>query len=85
MDRWNHRIVEGFTKFLTEKQYPENLSKDEKRNYRKRAKDFIVVDGKLHYKCKKGGQTRVAISSEEDKKRFFKVMFLSASKVQSKT
>ena len=75
MDRWNERIVEGITKFLTEKQYPENLSKDEKRNYRKRAQDFIVLQGKLHYKCKESGQTRMAISSEEDKERIFKVMF----------
>ena len=65
MDRWNERIVvEGITKFLTEKQYPENLSNDEKRNYRKRAQDFIVIQGKLHHKCKKSGQTRNAISSE---------------------
>ena len=67
MDCWNERIVEGITKFLTEKQNPENLSKDEKGNYRKRAQNFIVVQGKLHYKCKKSGQTRMAISSEVDK------------------
>ena len=75
MDCWNERIVEGITKFLTEKQYPKSLSKDEKGNYRKRAQNFIVLQGKLHYKCKKSGQTRKAISSEEDKERIFKVMF----------
>ena len=44
---------------------------------------FIVVQGKLHYKCKKSGQTRMAISSEVDKERIFKVMFFSCLTVSN--
>ena len=53
MDRWSEDVVENIKKDLTGKQYPEDVSKDEKRNLRKRAKDFVLLQGNLYYKCKK--------------------------------
>ena len=45
MDRWSEDVVENIKKYLTGKQYPEDVSKDEKRNLRKRAKDFVLLQG----------------------------------------
>ena len=47
MDRWSEDVVENIKKCLTGKQYPEDVSKDEKRNLRKRAKDFVLLQGNL--------------------------------------
>ena len=73
MDRWSGEVVENIKNYLTGRHYPENFSKDEKRNFRKRAKDFVVIEGKLHYKCKRSGQTRTVIVTKEEKDRVFQV------------
>ena len=45
MARWSEDVVGSIKQYLTGKQYPENTSKGEKLNLRKRAKDFILLQG----------------------------------------
>ena len=40
MDRWNQNVVENIKNYLTGNHYSENVSTDEKRKFRKQAKDF---------------------------------------------
>ena len=72
MDRWSEEYAAGIKKYLVEKEYPKSVAKDDKRNLRKRAQNFQVVEGKLHYKCR-SGEMRLAIFTKEDKERIFQV------------
>ena len=65
----DEKVVEEMKRFLTNHRYPDNLLKNEKINFRKRAQDFVVdEDGNLrYYKCKTTGLTQMVISSKEEK------------------
>ena len=67
-------VAKAITDYLISQKYPENLSKNEKRNLRKRAQDFAVFEGKLHYKSK-NGRNRIVITSKEEKDRVFQVFY----------
>ena len=70
MDHWSEEYADEARKCLINcKLYPDSLSKDGKRNFRKRDQDFLVVEEKMHYKCK-NGETRLAICSKEVKESF---------------
>ncbi len=53
---WNAVIAESYKVFLlcNGTQYPTNVTQNMKRNFKKRASDFEVLDGQLLYK-KSGG------------------------------
>ena len=51
--------------------YPDTLPKEKRRNFRKRANDFEVMDGKLFYK--KSGSLRLALYRNDDWLRAFEV------------
>ena len=74
---WGEEVVEAYKEFLLScgKKYPD-LSKDQRRNFRKRASDFVVQDGKLYY-TKTTGFVRLALGSEEDQQRVFQVRALA--------
>ena len=70
---WGEEVVQAYKEFLLSsgKKYPD-LPKDQRRNFRKRASDFVVQDGKLYYK-KTTGFLRLALGSEEEQQRVFQV------------
>ena len=68
--------IAGVKKWLQSGEYPPHLPPSEKmkqRNFRKRAKDFVIKQGMLYYKNKKNGELRLAISSKEEQQRVFMV------------
>ena len=44
-----------------------------RRNFRKRAKDFVFKNDRLYYVDKKNGSLRLAINSKEEQERVFQV------------
>ena len=76
---WNEEIVENYKEFLLSagKKYP-NLPKDKRRNFRKRAGDFVVQEGKLYY-AKTKGSLRLALGSREEQQRAFQVRMLASN------
>lgn len=74
---WNEELAENFLSYLKTGLYPSSVgNSNDKRNFRKTAKDFVVQDDRLYYKNKRDGTIRIAISSEEDKQQIFKVFKL---------
>lgn len=77
--QWNEQMMRSIKAYLENGQYPVHLPYCEtvrRRNFRKRAKEFVVQDGNLYYKKKKDGSLRLAISCREQKQRVFQVHFL---------
>ena len=75
-DCWCEEVARNITKYLNSGEYPPNLPPCEKvkrRNFRKRAKDFVVKQERLYYKNKKDGVLRLAISTKEEQQRVFMV------------
>ena len=72
---WNKRIVMDFKIYLQCGEYPGDLLKEKRRNFRKRAKDFVVKDGELYYK--KSGDLRLALSTSDEWLRAFQVGYCS--------
>ena len=73
---WSEKIASNIKTYLLQAQYPSDLppsESDRRRNFRKRAKDFVVQDDQLYYKVKKDGSLRLAISSQEEQQRIFEV------------
>ena len=46
-NHWNVDIVQNIARFLMDQTYPGELTKDQRRNFRKRAKDFVVEEDRL--------------------------------------
>ena len=67
---WSEETAQSYREFHLsgEITYPNNLSKDSKKNFRRRARDFTMQDGKLYY-TRKGG-LRLAITSKEEQRIF---------------
>ena len=74
-EHWNEEVAGGIKYYLLSSQYPAGLDTNQKRNFRKRAKTFVVSGERqdLYYRSKKDGSLRLAISSKEDKQRIFEV------------
>ena len=49
-------LVNDVYAYLVQKSYPKGCSGTRKRQIRKRAERFSVKEGKLYYRCKKGGK-----------------------------
>lgn len=76
---WDATIAENFKVYLSKGCYPADLpacEKGKRRNFRKRAKDFVVQDDQLFYRDKKSESLRLAVYSLEDKKRVFEVKLM---------
>ena len=61
---WDAAIAENFKVYLNKGCYPMNLpswEKGKRRNFRMRAKDFVVQDDKLFYRDKRDKSPRLAI------------------------
>ena len=63
-EHWNEEIALNFKEYLMSGRYPDTLPKEKRRNFRKRANDFEVMDGKLFYK--KSGSLRLALYRNDD-------------------
>lgn len=73
---WNEIVVRNIKEYLVHGKYPSDLPSSEsvkRRNFRKRAKDFMVKNGNLYYIDKKSGSLRLAIYSKEEQERVFQV------------
>lgn len=70
-EHWNEEIALSFKDYLISGRYPDSLPSEKRRNFRKRANDFSVVDGELYYK--KSGALRLALYRKEDCIRVFQV------------
>ena len=73
---WSEEIAQSIQTYLQVGQYPTELPASEsgrRRNFRKRAKDFVIQEDLLHYKNKKDGSLRLAIASKEEQQRIFEV------------
>ena len=78
---WSDEVASDIRRYLERGQYPAHLPHSDttkRRNFRKRAKDFVVHKDNLYYKGKKNDPLRLAISSKEDQERVFQVGTLSA-------
>ena len=78
---WSDEVASDIRRYLERGQYPAHLPHSDttkRRNFRKRAKDFVVHKENLYYKGKKNAPLRLAISSKEDQERVFQVGTLSA-------
>ena len=53
-------LIEDTLLYVSEKKYPENCNPNRKRQIRKKAEKFVVVDGELYYK--KGRNEQYIIS-----------------------
>ena len=49
-------LIEDTLGYISEKKYPDGCSANRKRQIRKKAEKFVLIDGDLHYKCGKSGQ-----------------------------
>ena len=75
-EHWNEEIAQNIKQYLESGVYPSNLPSSEgnkRRNFRKRAANFVVKEGKLYYKNCKDGLTRLAIASEKEQQEIFQV------------
>ena len=73
---WNEIVARNIKEYLVHGKYPADLPSSERvkrRNFRKRAKDFMVKNDKLYYVDKKTGSLRLAIYSKEEQGRVFQV------------
>ena len=70
-EHWNEEIALSFKQYLVCGRYPDVLPREKRRNFRKRAKDFEVMDGKLYYK--RSGNLRLALYRIDDCLRTFEV------------
>ena len=70
-EHWNEEIVGTYRKFLLpgRKRYPD-LPTRKRRDFRKRAGNFIVQEGKLYY-AKTRSSLRLALASKEEQQRAF--------------
>ncbi len=80
-DHLNEEVAAGIKQYLTSGQYPAGLDANQKRNFRKRAKDFVVSGDsgspELYYRSKKDGSLRLSVSCNEDKLRIFHVQSIA--------
>ena len=51
-------LVEKAYFYLTEKRYPADCTKNEKRSIRRKSEKLVVKDGVLYYRKKDGGEVR---------------------------
>ena len=75
---WNEIVAGNIKEYLVHGNYPSDLPSSEsvkRRNFRKRAKDFVVKNDRLYYVDKKDGSLRIAIYSKEEQERVFHVRF----------
>ena len=70
-EHWNEEIALSFKQYLVCGRYPDVLPREKRRNFRKRAKDFEVMDGKLYYK--RSGNLRLALYRIDDCLHTFEV------------
>ena len=78
-EHWNEAVAEGYKEFLLSggKNYPVDMAKEKKRNFRKRAQDFVVHEGRLYYA--KGGSLRLALTNRDEQLRVFQVSIINSS------
>ena len=78
-DDWcNNSSLSSLKQYLINREYPSDLPTSEsvkRRNFRKRAKDFVVQNDTLYNVDKKAGHLRLAIYSKEEQQRVFQVSF----------
>ena len=70
---WNEIVARNIKEYLVHGKYPSDLPSSEsvkRRNFRKRAKDFMVKNDNLYYIDKKS-KLRLAIYSKEEQERVF--------------
>lgn len=82
---WNEIVARNIKEYLVSGKYPSDLPSSEsvkRRNFRKRAKDFIVKNDRLYYVDKKNGSLRLAIHSKEEQERAFQVCCLVSNYVK---
>ena len=76
---WDETVARNVKRYLICREYPSDLPTSEtnkRRNFRKRAKDFVVQNDTLYYVDKKDGHLRLAIYSKEEQERVFHVSSL---------
>ena len=70
--QWNVSVERDLKSYLIRGAYPESCGgKVEKRNFRKRAQKFVVVNDQLCYKSK--GAHLIALAKKEEQKQTFQV------------
>ena len=72
-DRWTETTAANIKDFVTTGIYPADMPIKQRSNFGKRARNFAVHDGQLSYKNKRDGSLRLAICSQEEMERVFKV------------
>ena len=73
---WRDEVASDIRRYLEHGQYPAHLPHYDTtkiRNFRKRAKYFVVHKDNLYYKRKNNDSLRLAISSKEDQECVFQV------------
>ena len=73
---WNEIAARNIKEYLVHGKYPSDLPSSEsvkRRNFRKRANNFLVKNDRLYYVDKKNGSLRLAIHSKEEQERVFQV------------
>ena len=72
-EHWNETIAAEIKEYVSSGIYPADMPAHQRSNFGKRARNFAVHDNHLFYKNKVDGSLRLAISSQAEKERVFKV------------